>query len=134
MSAFDDMTKSIRDVYKRLAISGKRAAAVTRLRLELSGLDRERRDLYSSLGQKINDLRLSGSISHQNILGVLETDFEKVDRVGRKIEDTMEAIRNLSIDTDPESKSGQEKEKPEEHLSLPEGGNSENLLDSFGVR
>ena len=43
MSAFDDMTKSIRDVYKRLAISGKRAAAVTRLRLELSGLDRERR-------------------------------------------------------------------------------------------
>ena len=127
MNKFDEMTKSLADLYQKITVSGKRAAAVTRMRIELSGLDRERRDYYSALGQKVNEMRKSGQISDAGLLVILETEFEKIDRITRKIQDTSDEIRKLNLsDTHQE---GQE-ESDTETMNREK---SENLLDSFGV-
>ena len=127
MNKFDEMTKSLADLYQKITVTGKRAATVTRLRIELSGLDRERRDYYSALGQKVNEMRKSGQISDAGLLVILEMEFEKIDRVTRKIQDTSDEIRKLNLsDThqDGQDESDAESMKREK---------SENLLDSFGV-
>jgi len=127
MNKFDEMTKSLADLYQKITVSGKRAAAVTRMRIELSGLDRERRDYYSALGQKVNEMRKSGQISDAGLLVILEMEFDKIDRITRKIQDTSDEIRKLNLsDTHQE---GQE-ESDAESMKREK---SENLLDSFGV-
>jgi len=127
MSTFDEMTRSLGDLYQKLAVSGKRAAAVTKLRMELSGHDRERREYYSALGEKINELRRSGQISDAGLLVLLEDEFEKIDRSTRKIQETSDEIKLLNIEQSGTDEGGN---IPEE---FEQTGDSENLLDSFGV-
>ena len=127
MDKFEEMSKSLKDLYQKLAVTGKRAAAITRMRVELAGLDRQRRDTYSQLGEKLNELRRSGQISDAGLLVVLEGEFEKIDRVTMKIQNTSDEIKKLNLD-DPDTGIPEQAEEIDV-----ESGETENLLDSFGV-
>ena len=115
------------DLYQRLTISGRRTAAITRLRMELSGHDRQRKEYFSDLGERIDELRRSGQISDAGLLVLLEENFGNIDRINKKIQETMDAIREFNLrDSDGDQATDS---VPEEEISQ----ESENLLDSFGV-
>ena len=43
-------------------MEGRRTAALTRLRMELMGLDNRRKDLFARLGERVNELKQNGQI------------------------------------------------------------------------
>jgi len=128
MSTLDDITRPVKDLYRKLAAGGKRTAAVTRLRVELAGLDKQRKELYSRLGERVDELRRSGKVIDPGLLGLLEPEFESIDRLRMKIQETMQEIREVNIHsaTDEDTSEIISSEQP----LMPA---EENLLDSFKV-
>lgn len=116
--------KAIRDAARKLAMEGRRTATVTRLRMELSSLDRKRRELLARLGEHVNDLRQNGQIADAGLLGLLQADFDDIDRINREIHQTLESIQSVSLTgAEPEERApAASEQKP-----------SESLLDSFEV-
>ncbi len=127
MSTLDEFTRSMRDLYQRLTVSGRRAAAVTRLRMELAGLDRQRRERFGNLGERVDELRRAGAINDAGLIGLLEEDFENIDRLRKRIQETMDSIQELNLD---ESYVEEVSEPATEETTREK---PENLLDSFGV-
>jgi hypothetical protein len=126
MPKIDDITRSLRDLVNRLALEGKRTATITHLRLELTRLDRRRKDLFARLGDRINELRLGGKIIDSGLLGLLQSELEDIDRVNKEIEDTLELIQEVNLEGATVS---EQVEKPdEERQKVAEG-----LLESFDV-
>ena len=70
-NVIDEIGLKLRDLFNHLFIEGKRTAILTRLRMELSGLDRQRKDLFAVLGERVNDLRLNGQIIDAGLMGIL---------------------------------------------------------------
>lgn len=127
MSKFNSISASIRELYRKLALSGRRTATIARLRIELSGLDKQRMEIYSKLGEHVDELRRVGQINDTGLLGLLEGEFMSLDRVKIKINETMDTIRNLNIDeTDRE-------ESSELIIDEEPVAGSQNLIDSFEV-
>jgi hypothetical protein len=127
MSPFKDITGSLVDLYTKLAIKGKRTALVTRLRIELSGLDKQRMELYARLGEHLDELRRVDQINDPGLLALLEGEFMSLDRLKLKIDETMNHIRDINLDGG----------KPEGSSELVFDENpsveSQNLIDSFDV-
>lgn len=98
MPVFDDLTRSIRDIARRIAVDGKRTAALTRLRMELTGLDRRRKELYARLGAQVDELRRAGKLLDASLLKLLEGEFENIDRVEKSIRDTMDQIQQVNVE------------------------------------
>ena len=126
MAKFDDITRTLRDLAQRLALEGRRTAAITRLRMELAGLDRRRKELFARLGERINDLRLNGQIVDVGLLALLQTELDDIDRVSREIQETMVSIQEINLDgMHVDSEKPAQPAEPKE----PSGG----LLNSFEV-
>ena len=127
MTSLDDMTRSLKELYQKLTATGKRTAALTRLRMELTGLDRQRREAFVRLGERVDDLKRSGRIFDAGLLGLLDGEFESIDRIRKKIQDTMRVIQEINL----------EKIEIAGDTELIDAGDSvnasENLLDSFEV-
>ncbi len=127
MSTLDDISRSFRDLYQKLSASGRRTAAVTRLRMELAGLSRQRSELFARLGEKLNELRSTGQITDAGLVAILENDFEGIERIGRKIQETMDLIQELNL------QEGEAEVDGDMHYDEKISENPENLLDSFDV-
>lgn len=127
MSLFDDISVSIRELYRKLAYSGRRTATITRLRIEMSGLDKQRMEIYSKLGEHVDELRRVGQINDTGLVGLLEGEFMSLDRVKIKITETMDTIRNLNIDE------ASREESSELIIDDEPVAGSQNLIDSFEV-
>lgn len=127
MSPFDEITGSLKDLYQKLTIKGRRTATVTRLRIELSGLDKQRMELYARLGEHVDELRRANQINDAGLLAFLEGEFMSLDRLKMKIDDTMSHIRDINLDADQSAGSSE--------LIFDENpvSESQNLLDSFDV-
>jgi len=127
MTALDDITRSLKDLYQRLAVSGKKTAAITRLRMELAGLDRQRKELFGTIGERVSELRRAGQIRDVGLIGLLEHEFDSLDRLRKRIQDTMDSIQQLNL---------QEIELGDLPVSAEDDemrAESENLLNSFEV-
>jgi hypothetical protein len=98
MSTADDLLRSLKDLVSRLAANGRRTAAITRLRMELTGLDRQRKELHSKLGAHVDELRRSGQLVDGGVLRLLELDFERIDRMEKSIRDTLEQIQQINLE------------------------------------
>jgi transcriptional regulator of heat shock response len=127
MGKFDEISKSFKDLYQKLSVSGRRTAAVTRLRIELSGYDKKRNELYARLGERLDELRRTDRINDAGLLSLLGSEFESIDRIRAKIQDTMDSIQQFNLE-ETEMEGVLEFDLPEEN---PE--KEENLLDSFKV-
>lgn len=127
MSPLDDITRSIKGMYNKIAVDTKRTAAITKLRMELTGLDRQRREFFIRLGEKVNELRRTNQITDAGLLGLLEIEFDNLDRVSKRMDETMAAIQELNLsDEEP----GEEVESEGDgKMEDPDGS----LLDSFDV-
>jgi hypothetical protein len=125
MGKLDDLTRSLKDLAYRLTLEGKRTATVTRLRMELTGLDRRRKELFARLGERVNELRLKGQVSDAGLISLLQVEFDDLDRVAKHILETMDAIQQIHLDGPEESERMEPDEEP--------AGRSENLIDSFDV-
>jgi hypothetical protein len=126
VNKLDEFGATLRDLFNRATVEGKRTVVLTRLRMEMSGLDRQRKELFSSLGDKVNDLRLNGKIIDTGLMGLLQSDFEDIDRMTMKISDTMDSIQRVSLEY---AESSETKGPPPEEPLKGTGG----LLDSFQV-
>ena len=126
INKLDELGVTLRDLFNRAAIEGKRTVVLTRLRMEMSGLDRQRKELFASLGDKVNDLRLNGKIIDAGLIGLLQSDFEDIDRMTMKITDPVESIQRVSLEF---AESSRKTNRPPEEPSANTGG----LLDSFQV-
>ena len=128
MASVDELLASLKVLINRLAIDGKRTAALTRLRIDLTGFDRHRRELYSKLGSRVDELRRTGHLTDPGMLGLLEEEFEEIDRVAKKIRDTMDSIQEITLGEIDLAETimveDEESEKP-----APSG----DLIDSFEV-
>ena len=98
MAGFDEITRTLKELAQRLALEGKRTATITRLRMELAGLDRRRRELFARLGERINDLRLNGKIVDIGLLALLQAELDDIDRVSKEIQETMVNIQEINLD------------------------------------
>jgi hypothetical protein len=121
----DEIGLMLKDLFNHLSVEGKRTAVLTRLRIELSGLDRQRRELYSKLGDKVNDLRMNGKIIDAGLVGLLQGEFEEIDRMTMKVNETMESIQKVNLEGREPSEEPPGGEEPEK--------SQEGLLDSFQV-
>jgi len=126
MNTLDEISKSLKDLYRRISVSGRRTATVTRLRMELAGLDRKRRETYALLGERLVELKRTGRISDAGLLALLEEEFESLERLRKRIQETMDSIQELNLQETGTDE--YEEETGEEIIS-----ESENLLDSFDV-
>ncbi len=129
MAALDEITQALKDLYQKLSVTGRRTAAVTRLRLELAGLDKERKEAFSRLGERVSELKRTGQIRDAGFLGLLESEFERIDRVRKKMQDTMDSIREINLQ-EMEAATTDELSFELDDKAV---GKSENLLDSFEV-
>jgi hypothetical protein len=127
MSTLDDISKSLRDLYQRISVTGRRTATVTRLRMELAGLDRKRRDTYALIGERLDELKRTGRIHDAGLLGLMESEFESLDRLRKRIQETMDSIQELNLQ---ETQADEYEEDMESKEVISE---TENLLDSFDV-
>lgn len=127
MNPLDDFTRSIKGMVNKIAVDTKRTAAITKLRMELTGLDRQRREHFSRLGEKVNELRRTNQITDAGLLGLLEIEFDNLDRVSKRMDETMTAIQELNLSD----------EEPGEEVESEGDGKTEtpdgSLLDSFDV-
>lgn len=127
MSPFNDITGSFRGLYRKLTVKGKRTATVTRLRFELSGLDKQRTELYARLGEHLDELRQAGQINDAGLLALLDGEFMSLDRLKLKLKDTMDTIRDINLDEDESAGSS------ELIFDAQPVAESQNLIDSFDV-
>jgi len=127
MGTFDDITRSLKDLYRKLSVTGRKTAAVTRLRMELSGYDKQRTELFSRLGERLDELKRTNRVNDAGLLALLEPEFESIDRIRKKIQRTMDEIQQLNL-VDSEAEEILELDLNEE-ITVEE----ENLLDSFNV-
>ncbi len=127
MTSIDDFTRSLKDICHRIAVDSKRTAMITKLRMELTGLDRRRREILSRLGARVDELRRTGQIHDAGLLGLLEVEFEDVDRIEKRIDATMTEIQEINLQ---DEESIVEDEAPEGEEAAPAG---ESMLDSFDV-
>jgi hypothetical protein len=126
MPKIDDISRSFRDLVSRLALEGKRTATITHLRVELTGLDRRRKDLFARLGDRINELRLNGKIIDTGLLGLLQSELDDIDRVNKEIQETLDLIQEVNLEGMAVSEQVEKSEGAPQEVA-------EGLLDSFEV-
>jgi len=128
MNPLDDFTRSVKDICNRIAVDTKRTAAITKLRMDLTSHDRQRRELFARLGERVDELRRTEQISDKGLLALLEDEFENLDRIEVKIGKTMSEIQKLNLGdysvVEDESVGSDNKDNATD---------SGNLLDSFNV-
>lgn len=124
----DDFTQSVKDLTAKLSIGVRRTAAVTKLRVQLTGLDRQRNEIYQRLGSRVDELRQTGQLNDRALLMLLELEFSDIDRVESRIRETMDQIQELSL---------QERAEVYDYNDVNEAPapekKNQNLLDSFDV-
>jgi hypothetical protein len=114
-------------MYNRIAVDTIRTAAITRLRMDLSGMDRQRKELFARLGERVDELRRSDRISDMGMLALLEEEFTNLDRIEKRIGETLAQIQELNLHDEDSAEEG------ESEGEVKEGEKGESLLESFDV-
>jgi len=126
MGKIRKIKRSIEELAQRTAKDCKRTLAITRLRMELAALDRRRKELFARLGERVNELRMKAQILDVGLLGLLQPEFDDIDRLDKEIQDTLEMIQEVSLE-------GFESASETEGAEKPRDSSAVSLLDSFEV-
>ena len=128
MANSDDFVQSIKSIANKITDDVKRTTAVTKYRMQLAGLDRQRNEVFAKLGSRVDELRRSEQILDQGFLRLLEHEFEELDRLEKQIRQTMDSIQELNLRVEAVFEEiGRDRAEGERTSS------EENLLDSFEV-
>jgi hypothetical protein len=79
------------------------------------------------IGERLDELKRTGRIHDAGLLGLMESEFESLDRLRKRIQETMDSIQELSLQ---ETQADEYEEDIESKEVISE---TENLLDSFDV-
>ena len=123
MSSLDDLTSSLKKLGQKLTNEGRRTANVARLKIDLKGLDVQRREVLTRLGEKIFDLKKRKAIKDERLLETLVEQFDELEDLERKIEQILDEIQNTSLmqEMKVESEGVDVVDEPIENLTIEKG-------------
>ncbi|HEX9744164.1 MAG TPA: hypothetical protein VGB30_01950 [bacterium] len=135
MSNMEEFTQSLKGIANKIAVDVKRTTAITKLRMHLTGLDRQRHEMLARLGGRVDELRRNDELLDEGLKKLLEIEFDELDKIEKRMRETMDSIQQISLQDDDDKSedifTGKD-DKPGEE-SGPEVNRQENLLDSFNV-
>jgi len=97
MSSLDDLLESINKLGQKLSFEGRRTANLARLKIDLKGLDMQRREVLTRLGEKVFDLKKRMAIKDEGLLESLVEQFNEMHDIEKKIEKILDEIHNITL-------------------------------------
>ncbi len=105
MSSLDDLTLSLKKLGQKLTFEGRRTANIARLKIDLKGLDMQRREVLTRLGEKVLDLKKREAIKDERLLESLVEQFDELDDLEKRIEKILDEFHNVSLMHEEKSES-----------------------------
>jgi len=97
MKSFDEIAQSFQDLFKRLSHEGWRTATLAKLKLDLKGLDFQRKEAFRSLGEKVYEMKRRKSIKDDFLMEMFFAHFEEIEQLEKRSLSVLEDIQRITL-------------------------------------
>jgi len=97
MKTFDEIAASLQKFGKRISHEGWRTATLAKLKLDLKGLDIQRKEAFRSLGEKVYEMKRRKSIKDDFLLENLMAHFEEIEQLEKRSLNVLEDIQRITL-------------------------------------
>jgi hypothetical protein len=98
MKSLDELAASLQSFGKRLSHEGWRTATLAKLRLDLKGLDIQRKEALRRLGEKVYEMKRRKSIKDDFLMENLIGHFEEIETLEKRSLGVLEDIQRITLE------------------------------------